>query len=104
MKKQNDWWNNKRLSPKEKNEMLVETCQRLFNTEDGKIVLNMLLNDLRLYEPANTKREKTLNEYAKFFIRERLGLSGTKSLTDFIAQTAFETISSGGGYKNAEPD
>ena len=99
-KKQNDWWNNIRLSPKKKNELLVETCQKVFGTDDGKIVLNMLLKDLRLYEPANTKREKTLNEYAKFFIRERLGLSGTKSLTDFIAETA----SSGGGYKNAEPD
>jgi len=93
----NNFWNNKKLSDDEKNEMLVETCQRLFGTDDGKIVLNMLLTDLRLYTDANTKREKILNDYAKYFIRERLGVRDEKVLTDFIAQTAFETAAAGGG-------
>jgi len=87
------FWNNKKLSEEEKNEMLIETCQKVFSTEDGKIVLNMLMTDLRMFDPANTKREKYLNEYAKFFIQKRLGVGGTKSLTDFIAETSV----SGGG-------
>jgi len=82
------FWKNKKLSPEARNELLVETCRKVFNTEDGKIILNMLLADLRLYEDARTKREKTLNEYAKFFIRERLGVRDMKALTDFIAETA----------------
>ena len=83
-----NWWNNKKLSGKEKEELLVETCRKVFSTDDGKIVLNMLLTDLRLFMDSHTKREKILNDYAKFFVRERLGVRDTKSLTDYIAETA----------------
>jgi hypothetical protein len=82
------FWNKKELSNEEKNKMLMDTCRKVFSTEDGKIVLNALLFDLHLYETTHTKREHFLNEYAKFFIRERLGVSDTKALTDFIAETA----------------
>jgi hypothetical protein len=87
------FWNNKKLSPQEQNEMLVEACRKVFGTEEGKVALNMLLADLFLYERTRTEREHYLNEYAKFFIRERLGVRDTKALTDFIAETA----ASGGG-------
>ena len=87
------FWNNKELSEKKKSEMLVETCRKVFSSDEGKIVLNMLLTDLRLFMDSHTKREKILNDYAKFFIRERLGVRDTKSLTDFIAETA----ANGGG-------
>ena len=87
------FWKDKQLSPEERNELLVETCRKVFGTEDGKIALNVLLTDLFLYETAHTKREAVLNRYAKFFIRERLGVRDTKALTDFIAETA----ASGGG-------
>ena len=89
----NNFWNNKKLSDEEKNEMLVETCQRVFATDDGKIVLNMLLTELGFFTEANGERERHLNNFAKYFIRERLGVREEKVLTDFIAQTA----ASGGG-------
>jgi len=96
-----NWWNNKKLSDLEKNKMMVETCCKVFATDDGMIVLNMLLTDLRLFTDAPSEHEKHLNEYAKYFIRERLGVNDAKTLTDFIAQTAsetaFETAVSGGG-------
>jgi hypothetical protein len=82
------FWQDGDLSPAEQNERLVATCVRVFGTEEGKIVLNTLLTDLCLYEPADSKRERALNEYAKFFIRERLGVRDTKALTDYIAETA----------------
>ena len=82
------FWKDRQLSPEERNERLVETCRRVFATEDGKVALNMLMTDLFLYEEAHTKRERALNEYAKFFIRRRLGVGDTKALTDFIAETA----------------
>jgi len=53
----------------------------------------MMMTDLCLFDSVHTKREKYLNDYAKFFVRERLGVRDTKSLTDFIAETA----ASGGG-------
>jgi hypothetical protein len=88
-----DFWKNKKLSPKDRNALLVETCTRVFSTDDGKVVLNMLLTDLFLYENVKTEGDKALNQYAKFLVRERLGVIDTKTLTDFIAETA----ASGGG-------
>jgi len=82
------FWKNKTLTPQQQNEMLVEACRKVFGSVEGKIVLNMLLTDLFLFEDAITERDRALNEYAKFFIRERMGVRGTKSLTDFIAETA----------------
>jgi hypothetical protein len=82
------FWKNKNLTEEEKNALLVKTCQRVFSTDDGKIVLNMLLTDMSMFDTAISKRDKALNEYAKFFIRKRLGVSDTKLLTDFIAETA----------------
>jgi len=83
-----NFWKDKKLLPQEKNEMLKEKFRKVFGTEDGKIVLNALMTDLFLFGQTQTKRQNFLNDYAKFFIRERLGVSDTKALTDFIAQTA----------------
>jgi hypothetical protein len=88
-----NFWNSKKLTPEEQNDMLVETCRKVFGTGDGKIILNMLLTDLYFFERTHTKRENFLNDYAKFFIRERMGVRDTKALTDFISETA----ASGGG-------
>ena len=88
--KKNCFLNDSKLTLEEKEKMLVETCQKVFGTEDGKLVLYMLLTDMSYFADSRTKREKFLNDYAKFFIRERLGVRDGKSITDFIAQTAFE--------------
>jgi hypothetical protein len=82
------FWKNTKLTPQEQNENLRDACREVFSTPQGKIVLNMLLTDLFLYEKATTDDEGVLNEYAKFFIRERLGVGDTVALTDFIAETA----------------
>jgi len=82
------FWKNESLTKEEKNAELVNTCRRVFGTDDGKVVLNMLLTDLKLFEDAKTESEKAVNEYAKYFVRERLGVRDTKDLTDFIAETA----------------
>jgi len=82
------FWKDKKLTEEEKHALLVETCRKVFSTDDGKVVLNMLLTDLHMFETSNTERETALNEYAKFFIRRRLGVRDTKSMTDFIAETA----------------
>jgi hypothetical protein len=82
------FWKDKKLTEEEKNALLVETCQKVFSTEEGKIVLNMLFTDMHLFEPVVTNQAQALNDYAKFFIRERLGVRDTKLMTDFIAETA----------------
>jgi len=84
---------NSKLSAEEQNDLLVEICRQVFSSEAGKIVLNMLMTDLCLFEYAPDEREKYLNDYAKYFIRQRLGVRDTKSFTDFLAETA----AAGGG-------
>jgi hypothetical protein len=88
MKKLFQFWKEKSLTPEECNAMMVDTCRKVFGTSEGKIVLNMLLTDLFLFERTHIKKEQALNEYAKYFVRERLGVRDTKDLTDFIAETA----------------
>ncbi|MCL2832104.1 MAG: hypothetical protein FWD78_02945 [Treponema sp.] len=82
------FWKDKRLTPEEQNKKLIEICRQVFNTPDGKIVLVMLLTDLFFFDSANNKKEQALNNYAKFLIRERLGINDTKSITDFIIGTS----------------
>jgi len=81
------FWKDKKITVEKKNELLKETCRKVFSTPDGKIVLNMLMTDLFLYERTLNDRQNILNDYAKFFIQERLGVS-SKKITDFIAETA----------------
>jgi len=88
-----EFWKNKKLTREERNEILVETCRNVFGTDEGKVVLNMLLTDMFFFEGAKTEKEFALNEYAKFLVRERLGVRDTKIITDFVAETAV----SGGG-------
>jgi len=89
-----NFWKDKNITKFEKNKKLQAVFQNVFSTEEGKIALNAILTDLRFFNEAYTDAEKALNNYAKFFIRDRLGLRSTKSTTDFIAETA----ASEGGY------
>lgn len=61
---------------------LQKTFKRLFKSSDGKIVLNALLKDLFYFDTAASEAEKALCEYAKFFIRERLGIKKTLDITN----------------------
>lgn len=71
-------------SPEEQIKVLRETFKRVFKTEDGRIVFNALLNDLFYFTEAKTEAEKALCEYAKFFLRERLGVTKTLDITDAL--------------------
>ncbi len=73
-------------TPEEQNKELIKTFRRVFKTEDGKIVLNALLTDLYFFDKAKTDDEKALSEYAKFFIKERLGSYKTFNITNSIIE------------------
>jgi hypothetical protein len=91
-----NFWNNDKLTEEEKNKLLVETCQRLFSTGDGRIILNMLLTDLYYFTAAPDEGGEALNEYAKFFIRERLGVRDTVALSNAIVSEAETAVARGG--------
>ena len=93
------FWDNPKLTDEEKHEELVAACRRAFSTADGRIALNMLLNDLYFFDQAPGPEGQALNNYAKFFIRGRLGVRGTVALTDAIAGES-ETAAFGEGKDN----
>lgn len=71
-------------TPEEQIQALRKTFQRVFKSEDGKVVLNALLTDLFYFDAATSEAEKALCEYAKFLLRERLGCNKTFALTGAI--------------------
>jgi hypothetical protein len=75
-------------APEEQQRRLMAAFIKVFSSEEGKIVLNALLTDLKFFSQALTEPEKALNEYAKFFITVRLGVGNTLALTDAIAAEA----------------
>jgi hypothetical protein len=93
-----NFWDNPKLTDEERNEELVAACRRVFSTEDGKIALNMLLKDLYFFDEAPGPEGAALSNYAKFFIRGRLGVRDTVALSNAVAVEA-ETAASRGGNK-----
>ena len=69
-------------TPEEQYKELQKTFKRVFKSEDGRIVLNALLKDLFYFDSGASDAEKALCEYAKFFVRERLGIKKTLAITD----------------------
>lgn len=74
-----------------KKEQQKKELQRHFRTvfsgESGRIVLNALLKDLHLFDEANGSAEEALSDYAKYFIRERLGITNSLVISDALAKT-----------------
>lgn len=69
----------------------IKAIQRIFrnvfSTPEGKVALNVLLSDLRYYRPAENEADYALCEYAKKFLRVRLGLEDTVALTESVLAT-----------------
>ena len=73
--------------PDEQARALQLMCRKVFSTDEGRIIFNMLMTDLRFFDEANTEAEVSLSEYAKFFLRERLGIVNTLEITDVLMKT-----------------
>jgi hypothetical protein len=76
-----------RANTDKKKKEINRLFQRIFMTEEGKVCLNILLSDLRFFRPCESVEDKALSEYAKVFLRERLGIEDTSVITDAIIKT-----------------
>lgn len=76
-----------RAPESEQKKALVNINRRLFDTDDGRVVLNELLTDLFFFRETNSPAEAALAEYAKYFVRERLGITNTFELTNAMMKT-----------------
>jgi hypothetical protein len=69
---------------REKRDVLLE----VFGTPQGIRALNIILEDLRFFHWTDAEGERALNEYAKFFIRERLGVADTLRIAEAVMAEA----------------
>jgi hypothetical protein len=69
---------------REQRDILLE----VFGTPRGIQALNIILEDLRFFHWTDTEGERALNEYAKFFIRERLGVADTLRIAEAVMAEA----------------
>jgi len=66
----------------EQKKQLQRIFREVFSTEQGKIVFNVLLEDMRLFTLCATEQDKALCEYAKFMISERMGINDIPFITN----------------------
>lgn len=68
----------------EQDKEITRLFRSVFSTEDGRIVLNQLLIDLRYYSECVSDSDIALNNYAKFMINQRLKINNIKDRTDAL--------------------
>lgn len=68
---------------KKKPEEIQRLFRRVFLSPDGEEVLRILLNDWSFFDVCDTPEKRVLNDYAKIFIHEKLGLNRIVIYTDF---------------------
>ena len=66
---------------------MFRTC---FSTEEGKIVLTALLEDLCFYRECKTQEEETLNNFAKVLMSKRMGIANSFDITNCLLKCEHE--------------
>ena len=72
---------------REQRDVLLE----VFGTPRGIEALAIILEDLRFFHWTDTEGERALNEYAKFFVRERLGVANTLRIAEAVMAEASQS-------------
>jgi hypothetical protein len=67
-------------------EALQRVFRRVFLSPDGQIVLRELLNDWSFFDVCKTDQQRVLNDYAKVFIHDRLGVAHINISADLDEQ------------------
>lgn len=69
---------------------LQETFRRVFNNYDGKKVLNVILNDLKMFDRCINERDMALRNYATYLLMVRMGYNDTVSMTEALLTSKTE--------------
>jgi hypothetical protein len=65
--------------------------RRVFLSPDGQEVLRILLNEWNFFDIADTEQKRILNDYAKIFLHDHLGISNITVYTEFNTSVENET-------------
>lgn len=75
------------LTAAEQNVKLQEMFREVFGSENGKIVLGVILEDLYYFSSTNNEATAALSNYAKTLLAQRLGINNTKRIIDELFKT-----------------
>jgi hypothetical protein len=78
------FWRRGNVNEKTREEMR-RLFRRVFLSPDGQEVLRILLNDWNFFDVCDTEQKRVLNEYAKVFLHDHLGLNGIRVYTELDA-------------------
>jgi hypothetical protein len=68
----------------ERDKRMTECYRRVFSTDEGRLVLHQILEDLMFYKECVTDTDIALNNFAKFMIFKRLKCDNYKQITSAI--------------------
>ena len=68
----------------ERDKRMTECYRRVFSTDEGRLVLHQILEDLMFYKECVTDTDIALNNFAKFMIFKRLKCDNYKQMTSAI--------------------
>lgn len=68
----------------ERDKKMTECFRRVFSSQEGRLVLHQLLEDLRFYDECISETDVALNNFAKFMIFKRLKVQNKKEITKLI--------------------
>ena len=68
----------------ERDKRMTECFRRVFSTDEGRLVLHQILEDLMFYKECVTDTDIALNNFAKFMIFKRLKCDNYKQITSAI--------------------
>ena len=68
----------------ERDKRMSECFRRVFSTDEGRLVLHQILEDLRYYKECVTDTDVALNNFAKFMVFKRLKCDNYKQITSAI--------------------
>lgn len=77
-------------TPEEQNQAMQRAFRRVFGSEEGIAVLNVILNDLHYFTPCSSTEDNALCNYAKVLINERMDLTDTVRYTDLLVKSKDE--------------
>ena len=78
------------LTPEEQNKELQKIFREVFSSEKGKIVLNVLLDDLHYFKLCRCEEDHALNNYAKILVGVRMGYVDTFSISNKLLECEHE--------------
>ena len=71
---------------------LCSLFRKVFLSRDGLEVLRVLLNDWSFFDICKTEQQRALNEYAKVFLHDYLGLHNISVFTEINVEEELNVI------------